>query len=216
MSRNNVYSKIARFGPNEYSPVNNPLTYCLGKNMDIKFLHGSSAMSIDGQQSKACQAYLSQYCAENWDGFCEFASKNTNTDYPNNWGTNESPCKDLTAGEMLVNNTAKRKYLKTMNNGVQKFAPFDPNVASSPLISYWVPGSGYSDHCVPVYSVNPDEIDNDVVMHKLLENPKIAPDILININNTMRREGTLNSLEGTKLGNFYSTNAYFKSKGGLA
>ena len=59
-------------------------------------------------------------------------------------------------------------------------------------------------------------IDSDVIMDKILNKPIIALDILINIFNTMSREGTIGELQGTKLGKFYSENSYFKDKAYLS
>ena len=92
----------------------------------------------------------------------------------------------------------------------KKFEPFDPNVASSPLISYWTPSDG-SDNCVPIYSVDASKIDTDPVMNKILAKPAIALDILINIYNSMKRANTLSQLSGTKLGVYYKNNSqYYK------
>jgi len=209
-SRSN-YTPISKFGSNEYSSVNNPLTYCIGRNVDQKFLHGSGSEVVDGQSSKACQLYLSEYCANNWNGFCEFISKNNDTDYyPDQIALNSGSAKGLNVGEILIHNTAAKKYLKSMNNCERKREPFDPNVPTSPMISYWV-----GNNCVPVYAVDPSQIDNDPVMNKILAKPIIAIEILINIFNTMKREKTLEQLRGTKLGYFYSNNPYFKSLGSL-
>ena len=210
-----TYTSISHFGSNAYAPVNNPLSYCLGANIDQKFEHGSSAAVVNGQHSKSCQLYLSEYCADKWDGFCEFASKNTNIDYPNQIGKCEgfgdAACKGLNAGEILIKNTAARKYLKSMGNCKKKYEPFDPNVATSPLVSYWVSDNcSYVNSCVPVYGVDVKTIDSDPVMNKILAKPIIALDILINIFNTMKRQGTLSQLNGTKLGKFYSQHPYFK------
>lgn len=214
-----TYRPISQFGSNAYSPVNNPLTYCLNNNMDQMFLHGSSSYNL-GQHSKPCQSFLSDYCADKWDGFCEVASSNTSTEYPNNiksyTGLDDTILKSMNAGQALVRNTASKKYLKSMGNCKRKYEPFDPTVASSPMISYWVSdNSSYTGDCVPVYAVDPTTIDNDVVMDKILSKPIIAIDILVNIYNTMKREGTISGLKGTKLGNFYANNQYFQSKGGL-
>ena len=76
---------------------------------------------------------------------------------------------------------------------------------------------GACDAGIPEYAVNPLTIDTDIVMNKILMNPTIATNILINIYNTMKRRGTLSGLKNTKLGNFYNTrafNSYFVSKGG--
>ena len=208
------YRPIASIGSNMYSPTNNPLTYCLGDTVDRNFLHGGAADTL-GQHSKHCQLFMSEYCAEGWDEICEYASLNNNIDYPNNFqlcnGASQVASKNTTAGEVLLRNTAARKYLVTMGNCVKQYQPFDPNVAMSPLISSWSNGTGAS-RCIPVYAVDPSTIDQDIVMSKLLMKPQIAIDILTNIFNTMKRQNTLQHLEGTKLGKFYAINPYFNRK----
>lgn len=215
------YASISSFGSNAHSQVNNPLTYCLNDNMDQRFLHGSNADSY-GQHSRPCQLFMSEYCSHGWDSYCEAASLNTTTWLPNNMQCcllrGDVACQDLNAGQVLIRNTASRKYLVKMHGATKKYESFDPNVATSPLISYWVPTNGcpMNNSCsVPVYAVDHRTIDNDPVMDKLLGNPKIAPVILINIYNSMKRMGTLKTLKGTKLGKFYNANHYFIAKGGV-
>jgi hypothetical protein len=220
MNRRYSYTPISNLGGNNYYPINDPLTYSINSTIDQSFLHGSSAQSINGQQSKESQLFLSEYGANEWDDFCEIASKNTNTSYPNNFSllaTTKGGDTGIqkTAGDILIYNTAKRKYLKELINGHLEYFPFDPNVANSPLISNWKSNNLGSNNIIPTYAVNPKDIDNDIVMNKILENPVIAYDILINIYNTMKREKTLSQLRGTKLGNLFEYAIYFKSKGGL-
>lgn len=216
----NSYKDISNFGPQvAKSNTNNPLTYCIGNNMQQRFLHGGHS-DIYGQNSKPCQLFMSQYCSEKWDGFCELASKNSNKNYPDQAEGCLSgglvACKALNAGETLIHNTAARKYLVKMHNAQKKYEPFDPLVASSPMISYWVGNNScMSNTGIPEYSVDPKEIDQDIVMDKILQNPIIAMNILINIYNTMKRYKTLSKLKGTKIGKFYQTHPYFKSLGGL-
>lgn len=218
MNIRNSYTSVSSFGSNMYSPVNNPLTYCIGDNMDQRFLHGGNA-SIYGQHSRPCQLYLSQYCAEKWDGFCEIASRNTSVITPDQFGCTNSgvvACEGGTAGDALVFNTATRKYLVKMNGAHKKYEPFDPTVPTSPMISYWESDNCfYSKPGIPEYAVNPETIDDDPVMNKILAKPMIAMNILINIYNTMKRYGTLSKLYKTKLGYFYNVHPYFKSKGGI-
>jgi len=215
----NEYKNVSDFGSNAYSAVNNPLTYCLNDNMDQRFLHGGASDTL-GQHSRPCQLFMSEYCADKWDEFCEVASQNANTSYPNQvqgcTNAGDIACKGMTAGEALIHNTASRKYLHKMHNARKKYEPFDATVASSPMISYWVSDNcSYANSGVPEYVVDPKKIDNDVVMYKILRKPIIAMNILINIYNTMKRYGTLSGLRGTKIGSFYSQHPYFKSKGGL-
>lgn len=203
------YTSIKNFGSNALSEVNNPLTYCLTTDLDNAFMHGGQA-NILRRDSRPCQLFLSEYCAQGWDNFCEVASHNQNISFPNGmvrpFGGHPPP--GTTQGDMLIRNTAERKYLVQMINGQEVFEPFDPVVANSPLISSWRPvgcqvgGSGQLT-MAPIYAVNPNTIDGDVVMDKILARPHIAQDILVNIYNNMKRLNTLQNLKGTKLGNFY-------------
>jgi len=218
-TNNYSYSSISNFGYNKILPVNNPLSYSINKTMDQSFLHGSSAHNIVGQESKASQAFLSAYCANNWDEFCEFASQNTQISYPNNLSENPldfvNPIQ-RTSGQQLIYNTAKKKYLKKMYNCQLKSEPFDPTVATSPLISYWVPTNNNNVYkCIPEYAVDPKTIDNDPVMSKIINDPLPYSDILINIYNTMKKDGTLSQLEGTYIGNYFSNAPYMANQGGL-
>lgn len=215
-----AYTPISKFGGNTYNPINDPLTYSINDTIDQRFLHGSSAVTIDGQLSKESQLFLSDYCANNWDDFCELASKNNRVGYPNNFGLlannfGGSSTITKTSGEILLYNTAKRKYLKQLINGHIEYMPFDPNVANSPLISYWKSDNFQTSKVIPIYSVDPKTIDDDIVMNKILDNPVIAADILINIYNTMKKDNTLSQLKGTKLGNLFSNAKIFKDMGGI-
>ena len=207
MNKNNyVYKNIKNFGKNmKPSDSSNPLTYCINSNIDQRFLHGADA-NYYGQHSKSCQSFLADYCAQGWDSFCENAAQNVNISYPNHL---EFGIPNMSAGDILIRNTAIRKYLKNMDgNCIRKFEPFDPQVAESPLIYFW------DSECVPSFLVDSRIIDQDPVMNKLLQNPRIGLDILINIHNTMYKEGTLHTLKGTKLGGFlqlYKSNMMRKS-----
>jgi hypothetical protein len=220
------YKNISQIGNNGYDPVNNPLTYCIGNSVDNMFAHGAGA-SRYGANSKHCQAFMSEYCAIGWDKFCEVASKDATTHYtPYEYGAKHG----LTAGENLIRTTALRKWLVHMDGCEKVYEPFDPLVAASPLINRWIPiscceqmknkqstvkksATGCNSYCTPTYSVNPQIIDDDILMDKALEKPVIVIDILINIFNTMTNIGNINQLVGTKIGYFFGTNQYFTSRG---
>ena len=211
MLRNN-YAKIQTFGSSfGNTPVTNPLSYSVSNTIDQRFLHGNDIGFNMGQHSKNAQKYLASYCAQGFDGFCELASRNQTKSWPNNLApcSGNVACDGLTAGEALIQNTAAEKYLIMMGNCVQKFEPFDPTVADSPMISTWVSDSCVSNQCIPVYDVNPKEIDNDIVMNKILSKPIIAIGILQNIYNTRKRNKNLQELDTTKLGNFFKENKEF-------
>ena len=216
----NNYRRISDFGSNMVSEANDPLTYCVNNQMDQRFLHGGHA-DTRGQYSRSCQLYMSEYCANKWDMACEVAAGDLQKSYPNQvaglglGSAGGMACRGLTAGEELVANTAARKYLHKMHGAKLKYEPFDPNVSTSPMISYWVGDCDTACEMVPEFIVDPKTIDSDPVMDKLLARPIIGINILTNIYNTMKRYGTLAQLKGTKLGNFYNHNRYFRSKGGV-
>lgn len=226
------YATIGSFGPNKPLGQSNPLSYCLLSGLDSGFLHtlgsGSDILGPDGAQ---CQLFMAEYCAFNpkgWDGVCEYLSKDTKRGgYPNtvqqcngpsgscmNSGTETG--NSLTKGQTLIRNTAQEKYLKGMSsNCVRVHEPFDPTVADSPLISRWQPGGNQScmsngncnasNKCIPIYGVDPATIDSDPVMNKLLDQPWIGMDILVNIHNIAQATGDIHKLKGTRIHNFFST-----------
>ena len=209
--KRNIYRNIKDFGntdPNVPLEIEDPLSYCLNWTIDQQFLHGGNSY-IYGQHSKPCQAYLSDYCAEGWDGFCELASKNVNMSYPNQLDHKKNATFGMTAGDILIKNTAIKKYMSHMSDTCnQKYEAFDPTVANSPMISYWEPKSDCVTNCdglscEAIYEVDPATIDNDEVMNKILMKPRIAPELLKNIFTNMQRNGTLDSLKNTKLGKFF-------------
>ena len=81
MLRNN-YRNINDFGKKvNDSEVINPLTYCLNDTADRMFLHGGNSF-VYGQNSRPCQSFLSEYCAQKWDDACEYASNNRELYFP--------------------------------------------------------------------------------------------------------------------------------------
>ena len=203
------YTKIINLGSNAPSAVNNPVSYAMGDTVDNLFLHGSIAKTIDSPYGRNSQIFMANKCSKNWDKYCEFASMNTNKSYPNMIANNEV-YQDfgLTAGEILVHNTAAKKYRSNPDCN-QKCEPYDPLVANSPMVCYT------DDLCEEpaIYDLTDDQINNidqDIVMNKIMNNPKIAIYIIINIFNTMKRKGTLHKLSNKRLG-FYFMSEGFQS-----
>lgn len=216
------YQNISSFGPEVKSlAVNNPLSYCLSNGMDNSFMHGGYAGKILGRQSEPCQNYISEYCSKNWDEYCELESQNK-LKMPNAVNTQQNSLNNsivgLTAGEVLIYNTAMKKYVVRREGNCQLVQKqFDPTVASSPMYSQWLSGEGYCSSgncdqqqavgdCVPVYGVDPATINSDPLMNKILDKPVIALDVLRKIYIGMKKEGTLSQLAGTRLGDFFQKN----------
>jgi hypothetical protein len=208
------YRSISDFGTGTTpSPDNDPLSYCLDHTLNTSFTRGAIAKTIGGPNGKNCKAFMSQRCSQNWDEACEYTSKNISSHYPNALEKSGSGPNFLTAGDILVQNTATRKYLVNMlgNQCSVKYEPFDPTVAASPLVAF-LHGSEYSrggtSGCVPVYAVDPKNIDRDPVMTKILNKPIIAWSLLINIFNTAKRMNKLEELKGTRIYSFFMSKPF--------
>lgn len=197
-----TYKCISNFGKGSANvPVNDPVTYCLAQTVDNEFMHGAIGQTISGTYSKNCQVFMASRCSKDWDGVCEYSSNNRSK-HPNNI-QQEGTYYNLTSGEILIQNTATRKYLvENLGSCGIKYEPFDPTVASSPIIGSFQYG------CTPVYGVNPQTIDSDPVMNKILHKPIIAIDLLVNIYNTAKNKGTFNNLSGTKIYNFFMSRPF--------
>lgn len=203
------YKRISNFGNGAANaPSTNPIYYCSRQTIGKGFDHGGAVMGNNNAYGQKCQAFMSEYCAKKWDDICEFKSKDQNVSSPNLLGvpnTKAQHGQTLTSGEILIANTAARKYLLDLGSHCSVTQePFDPTVASSPFINIWKTQSG----CTPVYGVNPKEIDNDPVMQKILDKPIIAWSILVNIYNNAKRKDTLNDLKGTKLYTFFQSQSF--------
>lgn len=207
------YTSISNFGVGAINTSSNPLNYCLLSGMNSAFNNGFMGDSLCGANSKNCQAFMSDYCANNWNDICEIESTNQSKVFPNNiqgCGIRPGLCPRMSAGDILIANTAAKKYLSKAGGCCYlNYEPFDPTVASSPLISF------VSGKCIPVYEVDPKTIDNDPVMNKLLNKPIIAWNLLVNIYNTAKRKNTLDSLKNTRLYRLFQSNefqGYMKAK----
>lgn len=213
------YASISEFGASSQSATSNPLSVCAVSGLDAGFNNklGRTILSPDGGQ---CQAFMAQYCATaGWDGVCEYKSKDIRKTYPNTQQNCSAPggsCLGsgigtyLTAGQTLIRNTAAEKYLTAVSDHCRReYQPFDPTDASSPLISNWV-AQGNDASCVMIYDVNPTEINNDPVMNKILDQPWIAMDILMNIYNHRKNKNMLHQLSNTKLGHFFASEQFRK------
>lgn len=227
------YAKIGNFGPSKPLGESNPISYCALSGLDSGFMHTLGSQSnIIGPDSSQCQLFMAQYCAFNpkgWDGVCEYISQDTKKGgYPNTVQQCNGPSGScfgsglgsaLTKGQVLIRNTAQEKYLKGMSsNCVRVHEPFDPTVADSPLVSRWMPGGDQScmsagncnasNKCIPIYGVDEKTIDNDPVMNKLLDQPWIGMDILVNIHNIANSTGSIHKLKGTRIHSFFQTPSF--------
>jgi hypothetical protein len=222
------YSCIGNFGQTEKpSLMSNPLSYCAVSGLDAGFYHTLGGSYLKPESSQ-CQQFMASYCSSKWDNICETLSKDSTKTSPNTVQQcngqmgiiNTGLGGDLTRGQILIRNAAAERFLKGMSDNCKRnYEPFDPTVADSPLISKWNAqgnscGSGRNCHasnvCIPVYGVDASTIDNDEIMNKILEQPWIAMNILVNIYNNAIRNGEIQKLENTKLGMFFKRSDFQK------
>lgn len=193
-----MYATIGDFGKppgSDMDPTSNPLTYCMLDGLDSNFAHGSW---LNDWKSIKCQQFSSDYCAANWDEACEVMSMRDDTRFPNQLSTQN---RRMTAGDVLVYNTAYKKYATGLAGSSRvEYEPFDYTVADSPLVSRIVPSMNSFGQSTVIFDVDEKTIDTDPVMNKLLSKPTIAPDILAGIKATRQRTGRLHELAGTALG----------------
>jgi hypothetical protein len=165
----------------------------------------TSGLASHDQSSPECQVYLANRCAKNWDGLCEYAANPYRNQYrtyaADSLGQGMRSPGSMTQHEVLLRNTAMEKYRIRMHGvgcslKTEQFNPVDP---ASPHMSRYI------GTCIPEFSVDPETIDVDPVMNHILESNNIKPyyQLLVNIRNTMKRDGTFHKLAGTKLGLLY-------------
>jgi hypothetical protein len=200
------YIKISEFGSGAaYAPVNNPLSYGLSGGMDNMFMHGGAARAMQGGATREFAAYAAEYCSTNFDGFCAAMTDNSEIEYFPDLlhGAYEGGVPTtMTKGDVVLLNTARTKYLMRMIGGNVSKVPFDPLVAASPLVTVYtaVPGDFMrGEYFIP----KGHDVDNDLVMQRLLNKPLVSLPLLLNIYDTMKKMGRLEELAGTKLGLFY-------------
>lgn len=192
-----AYRTISDFGKIRNSNAN-PWSYCAIQGPDMKFAHPPIGDTL-GPNSQNCQAWMAEECGKNWSDMCEYVYQTQTTkSYPNTLNRNAGADRlnQNTAGENLVANSVERAFCSYANCAPIE-QPFDPTVAGSPTFTVYVGPDGTPDSCVPVCSANPETVDNDPLVAKMLQNPEVCNSTLTNIFNTAMREGI--SYSGTRL-----------------
>ncbi len=200
MSKNlSSYVYLKQFGDHPPSANNDPLSYFLGSQVDSRFQHGNF-QRLDATSPQA-QSYMAERCANNYDGYCEYyyqtnGPQNTNRQlFPNQVFGNDSYSSQTTAlstGDQMIKNASNLRFC-SFDSCAKRCEPFDPMDPLSPMVTT------YTGQCVPIANkIDPKTIDNDPLMNRVLANPRINPELLINTCNTSMRNNV--DLSGTKLG----------------
>lgn len=168
-----------------------------------------------GPNTEESQTYMAQKCAENWDGACEFLSRNNDTNHPNVGKINSVLFKsaqpeDMTVGDYLVDNAATRRFCNMDSCAMTEtlYNELDP---TSPLVKQY--GPSINKRCLPVCSV-PENPDEDTVLNKVLLQPYKHLDLLLNLYWNTRNQNKMSSLTNTKIGKiFHLFDMYFQKCG---
>ena len=226
------YRNISDFAGNINNVSNDPLTYCVPDFLNSQFLHGADGR-IFGKYNRQCGIFMANRCSQKWDGICEAMSMDEDTNYPDMTDNVDGACR-LSAGDILIKNTAYAKYLLQANGCNVLCEPFNPNAADSPTICYLSEtscsiGDGRATKCGVLKGdeVRPEKtcpadracfkeygltleqiqtLDDDPVMNKLIDKPCIAPILLNMILENIKKRGLENYIRPKRLGKFYEIN----------
>lgn len=209
------YKNIDNFGCKTKINYDEPLKFCSLYNRDYLFVNNNVNNDIYGEN---CQLYMSERCANKWDKHCEITSRDEKLSIKKiNNNNNDYGIIKLSAGDILILNTAENKYLyEKDDNCLKKQKIFDNSSLSSPLINYFVkkykPCCEYIKNpclnCNFKYFPKSEDLDNDPVMNKILENPHKFWSILVNIYLTGKENNILETLKNTKLYNFFQSHNF--------
>jgi hypothetical protein len=198
------YRVISDFAPNVSSVAEDPLTYCLPDVLNSQFLHGGVGRTF-GKGNRSCAEYMASYCANSWNEVCDAASENKSAVYPDMTENNDGACVSgpQTAGNLLVKDTAYKKYLLNPSWDNVSCEPFDPTVPNSPFYCY-IAAPGLTKYGLTDAQI--DHLDEDEVMERLICNPDIAPDLLTRIYVYLKSSGKMDRVSGKRLGQFFKMN----------
>lgn len=212
------YTKFINFGnqinKQVESPFNsaNPLTYCLFPTLSSQFTHGSTSSNLlYGTYNPSCELYMAERCATNWDSFCNvYVEKNPDDYYPNNGVINRDSYllaqtylknNKPTVGEMLVRNAVNLRFLDFPTLRGEK-EPFDPNVANSPMITYYRNNNSGISIIKKIENVN-----ENIHVHKMLENQAVCFDVLARLYlGYLRGEKNTENFKNSKLEKLFLEN----------
>jgi hypothetical protein len=184
----NNYSTFINFGTPlnpQTSPtdLSNPLTYCIFPTLSEQFLHGSSTAGLlYGTDNTYCMNFMTEYCKNEWDPYCEtYKSINIDSYFPNTavidtyafqaaqaFLRNNHPSQ----GEMLLRNVVQRTFIEYP--GISYYeTPFDSNTANSPSIKIY---ANYTT--IPSKLIHLDQIPVNPIVSQMLSYPNVCFDIL--------------------------------------
>jgi hypothetical protein len=201
------YVPISKFGTklNRIQTLD-PVAASVYSDIDASFDKGELAIRY-GPRHRTSQLYMAERCAKNWDGACEFLSRNDDNNSVCNQGRVASalfrtlnPPGSETIGDILVENTAVRRFCDLSSCAISA-EPYNPNDPDSAWVKSY--GCCGTTQCLPV-CMPPDDSDADIVMNKVLDKPQLHMDLLVNMYKNVNKTGTREKYVNTRVGRVFA------------
>ncbi len=197
----NPYAKIANFGHISNVLKTDAVGYSIYRDID-SFLDIGPTAADYGPSAEKSHLFMSERCSKNWDGACELMSRNNEQARSNVGGILSSsfykrpPPSDLSIGDVMVENTAVRRFCDLTTCSVEKES-FNPSDPESPMVSK-IGGKNCYD-CQPI-CMPPSQPDDDIVLNKVLDYPEKHVDLLVNMYKNVMKKGKRDSYKNTRIG----------------
>lgn len=208
---NKNYAKYENLNPNFKSHLN-PYLLCLMSDVDKNFEIGDQGRNF-GPDHKNCQLLIGEYIAtaNKWDMICETAASLCTPSIsgllfnPVNYTLTYEETR-MTQGEVFLYVAGLLKYGKFYNCRKECIL-FDPLNPSSKIITDVIALDASSR--ILYDNIDTKNLDNDMLLNKLLEKPSVFYRILLGIYSTYKESKRLDELKNTKLYNFFENNKRF-------
>jgi len=187
-----------------------PVASSIYRDVDSFFDIGSRAWAA-GPASEEAQLYMAEKCSKNWDGACEFASRNNDISKPN-VGLVQSPLFQqnapgtLSIGDYLILNSATRKFCNMDSCSITE-SMYNVNDPTSPMVKKI--GSMTTHPCLPV-CVPPENPDQDMLLNKVLNEPQKYTDLLLNM--YVNCKNNRDAYKDTRIGKIFQLFDYYFSQ----
>lgn len=167
------YTSICNFGTCMNQNLNEPLAMCLVQGTNRGFARGPGNTNLIGPKSTACLEYMSERCAQNFDGYCDMYRNITNQS-GDNYFPNTASARNESGGVPLGNAFMATTLQKALFEYDQPktLQAFDPLTASSPLVTKYAGGRDLSRAFL---STNFDfsQIDRSQLMQTAFSDPVV-------------------------------------------
>lgn len=201
-NRSFPYAQISKFGANLNPKLTlDPVGASIYKDVNSSFDIGDTAV-LYGPKHENSQLYMAEKCSKNWDGACEYLSRD-NTDTNCNSGKIGSPLFSTllppgkaNIGDYLVENASVRRFCDLSSCSVSQ-SPYDYTNPNSPMVSSY--GCCGMSECLPV-CMPPENPDQDILMNKVLDKPDVHMDLLVNMYRNVMRNNLRSKYANTRIG----------------